>query len=147
MYDRILIPVTTRSFNREIDPAFANQLKRPGSSQCQLYAFVHFWATRLPLAGHRIAKSWSRLNVKPGRTPTDANWTLASRCRCPPDWASIGSWRSIFGDQPIDSKKQLWAGRCALAAKVVATGLAASVPSCSLNYQWPFDLKCPIIIK
>lgn len=28
MHDRILIPVTTCSFNREIDPAFANHLKR-----------------------------------------------------------------------------------------------------------------------
>lgn len=28
MHDRILIPVTTCSFNREIDPAFANHFKR-----------------------------------------------------------------------------------------------------------------------
>lgn len=28
MYDRILIPVTARSFNQEIDPAFAAELKR-----------------------------------------------------------------------------------------------------------------------
>lgn len=44
MYDRILIPVTTRSFNREIDPAFANQLKRliqahPNASFMLLYIF------------------------------------------------------------------------------------------------------------
>lgn len=44
MYDRILIPVTTCSFNREIDPAFANHLKRliqahPNASFMLLYIF------------------------------------------------------------------------------------------------------------
>lgn len=44
MYDRILIPVTTRSFSREIDPSFANQLKRliqahPNASFMLLYIF------------------------------------------------------------------------------------------------------------
>ena len=38
MYDRILIPVTARSFSREIDPSFANQLKhliQAGTMPCQ----------------------------------------------------------------------------------------------------------------
>ena len=44
MYDRILIPVTTRSFSREIDPSFTNQLKhliqaRPNASFMLLYIF------------------------------------------------------------------------------------------------------------
>lgn len=44
MYDRILIPVTTRSFSREIDPSFANQLKRliqahPNACFMLLYIF------------------------------------------------------------------------------------------------------------
>lgn len=44
MHDRILIPVTTCSFNREIDPAFANHLKRliqahPNASFMLLYIF------------------------------------------------------------------------------------------------------------
>ena len=44
MYDRILIPVTTRSFSREIDPSFANQLKHliqahPNACFMLLYIF------------------------------------------------------------------------------------------------------------
>lgn len=44
MYDRILIPVTARSFSREIDPSFANQLKHliqahPNTSFMLLYIF------------------------------------------------------------------------------------------------------------
>ena len=44
MHDRILIPVTTCSFNREIDPAFANHFKRliqahPNASFMLLYIF------------------------------------------------------------------------------------------------------------
>ena len=44
MYDRILIPVTARSFSREIDPSFANQLKHliQTHPNTQLYAFVYF---------------------------------------------------------------------------------------------------------
>ncbi len=145
MYDRILIPVTTRSFSREIDPSFTNQLKHliqahPNACFMLLYIFE-------PCDCRWIAKSWSRLNVKPGRTPTDADRTTASKCWCPSDWASISGWQSISGYQPIDSKKRLWAGRCTLAAKMVATLLAASVPSRSFNYQWPFNLKRSIIVK
>ncbi len=74
MYDRILIPVTTRSFNREIDPAFANHLKRliqahPNASFMLLYIFeprdCRWLATGLPnldpdlmlsLAAHQLTQ-------------------------------------------------------------------------------------------
>ena len=60
MYDRILIPVTTRSFNREIDPAFANHLKRliqahPNASFMLLYIFE-------PRDCHRLAAALPNLD-------------------------------------------------------------------------------------